>query len=94
MTVGDLVEIAGPPGVVVGRVEELRPPQELPDLPELSSGAARAVLAELEVSRVALLSYHYGAQRVVFAALESSGQWFDLRGQQLTLRRIDSPYPD
>jgi hypothetical protein len=87
---GDRVRITGARGTVHGRVEEIRKPEELPDLEHMPAGPAREVLSEIEVSRVAILSYAYGRARatLLFAALESEGRWYDLQGQELSIVRI------
>jgi hypothetical protein len=102
MKQGDRVIIFGARGTVHARVEAIRKPEELPDLPELSAGPAREVLEEIGVSRVAMLSYprprcdlpawaltqDQRDQRLIFAALECSGKWYDLAGQELAIEPI------
>ena len=80
-----LIEAPGR-GACYGRVEQLTTPAALPDLPDLPAEAARAVLAEWHVQRVALISYHAapGAE-FAFTALQIAGHWFDLQRQPLTL---------
>jgi hypothetical protein len=92
MKQGDCVRISGAAGVVNGRVEELRTPAELPELPDLSIGPVRDVLAEIECTRVAILSYAYGREhtKLIFAALECDGQWYDLRNQELTIETLEA----
>ena len=88
MKQGDRVRISGATGTVYGRVEEVKRPGDLPDVPGAAAQPAREALTEMEVSRVAMLSHPHGRQRLLFAALESGGEWYDLKGQPLAIEII------
>jgi hypothetical protein len=77
--------------VVIGRVEEMRRPDELPHLPGMSAEAARETLQEWGVSRVAIISYHTSPDsQFLFVALEVEGHWFDLKRNALEIEVIGS----
>ena len=88
------VQITGAAGTVIGRVEEIRPVAELPDLPEtgLPVGgpfAPKNILVEWGVARVAMITYHASPdQQFMFAALEIGGEWFDLQHQKLEIETV------
>lgn len=77
-------------GACIGRIEDIRQPSELPDIPDLmGADVPRTVLEEWGVTRLAMISYHnYPGQQVMFAALEIEGKWYDLRRQELTLEVV------
>ncbi len=85
------VQVSGEAGTVIGRIEEIRTIDELPEVPAGVFGdfAPTAVLRGLGVERVAYISYHASAeQQLIFAALEIRGEWFDLRHQKLELEIV------
>jgi hypothetical protein len=79
-------------GAAIGRVEDIRPPAEIPDLAGFSDRgefAPRQIMLEWGVTRVAMISYHAnGEQELMFAALEVDGEWYDLERQHLTLEVV------
>jgi hypothetical protein len=79
-------------GAVIGRVEDIRPPAEMPDLAGFSTRgefAPRQIMREWGVTRVAMISYHATReQELMFAALEVDGEWYDLQRQHLTLEVV------
>jgi hypothetical protein len=79
-------------GVAIGRVEDIRPPEEMPDLAGFSDRgefAPRQTMREWGVTRVAMISYHADReQELLFAALEVDGEWYDLQRQHLTLEVV------
>lgn len=98
LRLGDRVQVRARAGVVYGRVEAVSTTAALPDLaaaapsmrPELEGQheEARAILEEWGVSRVAMISYAPAPgrpDRLIFAALEVDGQWFDMQHQPLTI---------
>jgi hypothetical protein len=88
------VKITGAAGTVIGRVEEVRPVAEMPDLPETGlpvtgEFAPKNILVEFGVTRVAAITYHTSPeQQFMFAALEIGGEWFDLRKQKLEIETV------
>jgi hypothetical protein len=87
---GTRVRISGPPGVCVGRIEDIRAINELPPVPGFAEvKRVHVILREKGVTRLALVSYFMGPhQEVAFTAVEIAGEWFDLNGQALTLEVI------
>jgi hypothetical protein len=79
-------------GACVGRVEDIRPVEEMPDLPGFETTgefAPREILREWGVTRHASISYHMTPeQEVMFSAFEVGGEWYDLKRQKLTLEII------
>lgn len=86
------VRISGPPGVCIGRIEDIRPVAEMPDLPGFAVAgefAPHEILREWGVTRHATISYRLDSgPEVVFGALEIAGKWFDLQRQHITLEVI------
>lgn len=86
------VRISGAPGVCVGRIENIRTPDEMPDRPGFDTAgefAPRQIAIDWGVSRVALISFHPNPeQEAVFVAFEIAGEWYDLKRQPLTLEVI------
>lgn len=84
---GDAVHIEGRDTWAFGRVEDIRRPQDLPTIdgcppPEIVA----AILAEVDCTRVALISFGaVGKRRTVFAAIETPHGWRDLNGQPLAI---------
>lgn len=82
----------------IGRIEDIRPPSEVPDIPDVMAGEIpRSILEEWGVTRIAMISYHnYPGQQVMFAALEIADKWYDLKQQELTLEVVGQyewPHP-
>jgi hypothetical protein len=79
-------------GAAIGRVEDIRPPAEMPDLAGFSTQSEfvpREIMREWGVTRVAMISYHATRdQDLIFAALEVDGEWYDLQSQRLTLEVV------
>jgi hypothetical protein len=84
-------------GSVVGRIEEIRPVDQMPspielglsDVPAAGEFEPRAIMREWGVERVASISYHATANaEYLFTALEIGGEWFDLKRQRLTIEVI------
>jgi len=79
-------------GAVIGRVEDIRPPAEMPDLAGFSDRgefAPRQIMLDWGVTRVAMISYHANRELdLMFAALEVDGEWYDLQRQHLTLEVV------
>lgn len=88
------VRISGKAGIVIGRIEDLRTVDEMPDLPELGlpvagEWAPKNILRERGVERVAAISYHYTPHsEVMFWALAVGDKWYDLQGEELTLEIV------
>lgn len=84
------VRISGPPGVCVGRIEDIRGINELPPAPGFAEmKIVNAIMRDKGVTRLALVSYFMTEhQEVAFTAVEIAGEWFDLNGQALTLEVI------
>jgi hypothetical protein len=88
-TTNSRVRVTGTPGTVLGRVEEIRPVAELPDLPEVGWPAPKSILVEWGVARVAMITYHASPdQQFMFTALEIGGEWFDLQRQKLEIETV------
>ena len=80
-------------GAAIGRVEDIRPPAEIPDLAGFATRgefSPRAIMREWGVTRVAMIRYHVRPdQELMFAALEVvGGDWYDLQHQRLTLEVV------
>jgi hypothetical protein len=77
-------------GGCIGRIEDIRTPAELPDIPDgMPAELPRSVFEEWGVSRIALISYYaFPEQQYLFCALEIKGRWYDLRRQELTLEVV------
>ena len=88
------VRITGEAGTVIGRVEDVRTVDEMPDLPELGLPTAgefapRNILRECGAVHVAAISYHASPDaELMFVALEIGGEWFDLKRKKLELEVI------
>ena len=93
----DKVKISGAAGVCYGRVEDVRPVAELPELaefgfPTAGEFAPKSIMQEYGVSRVASISYHASPfGDLAFVALEISGEWFDLKHQKLEIEVVGRP---
>ena len=73
----------------IGRIEDIRPVAELPEVAAMPVEMARSVLTEWGVTRVAMISYYtYPNCQLMFAALEIGGSWFDLSRQELGLEVV------
>jgi hypothetical protein len=80
------VRISGPPGVCVGRIEDIRSIDEMPDLLEFDDVQD---LRDMGVTRVALVSYRpTDHDELTFFALEIGGDWFDRSRQALTFEVV------
>jgi hypothetical protein len=74
-------------GEAIGRIEDIRPPAEMPYLSGIEH--PRAVLEEWGVSRVAMISYYAApSSQFVFMALEIGGEWWDLKRRKLSLEVV------
>ena len=88
------VRITGEAGTVVGRVEDVRTLDEMPELTELGLPTAGEftplnILREFGVEHVAAISYHASPDaELLFCAFEIGGEWFDLKRQKLELEVI------
>lgn len=83
-----LISAEGIP-TVIGRIEDIRQPAELPDLDEMRAALPRSILEEWGVSRVAMISYYqFPGSQVMFCALEIGGSWFDLKRRELSLEVV------
>ena len=72
----------GIPGCI-GRIEDIRPIEELPDVDEMRAELPRSILAEWGVSRLAMISYYmFPDQQVMFADM---GQRFFERNIRASL---------
>jgi hypothetical protein len=82
------VRISGPPGVRVGRIEDIRPVAEMPELPgpwpDSGEFEPHQIMRDWGVTRVAAISY----DDFLFTALEIAGEWYDLKRQHLMLEVI------
>jgi hypothetical protein len=90
MVKGSRVLVFGTGSYGLGKVMELRPPDDLPDLSRLPGcppvDVIREIMRERGVTRVALISvsgYPEGSR--MFAALEIGNGWQDLHGQALVI---------
>ena len=93
LRVNTKVRISAPGvGECIGRIEDIRSVDDMPDLPGFEKEgefAPREILREWGVTRHAAISYHAGPdQDVIFAALEIDGEWYDQRQQKLTLEIV------
>lgn len=78
---------------VIGRVEDIRPPAELPDVDGMRAELPRSVLEEWGVTRLAMISYYaFPNSQVMFCALEIGGKWYDLHRKELALEVVGQ-YP-
>jgi hypothetical protein len=81
-----LIESASRGGTVLGKIEDIRSPEEIDQMPTLAPleqlDAART-LREWDIVRLAVLSYYIAPGRaLMFLALESSdGKWWDIAHQ-------------
>ena len=81
-------------GTCVGRVEEVRPVAEMPELAELGFApvgefAPKSIMQEFGIERVASISYHATpTAQFLFTAVEIGGEWFDLKRQKLTIEVV------
>jgi hypothetical protein len=80
-------------GACIGRIEDIRTPDDLPDIPgawpQTGEFSPRQIVRDWGVSRVAMISYEPTAgQELVFMALEVAGEWYDLHRQHLMLEVI------
>lgn len=93
----DKVKISGAAGVCYGRVEDVRPVAEMPDLAEFGFDTAgefapKSIMQEYGVSRVVSISYHTSPRaEFLFVALEIGGEWFDLKHQKLEIEVVGRP---
>ena len=91
MKTGERITVAGVRCTMPCRVLSIEEPASLPDLTAIAGApsivAVRAILRELEVSRVALLAYDVDddATGSTFVALESAGTWRTITGDPLTI---------
>jgi len=88
------VRISSEAGTVIGRVEDVRTVDEMPELRELGLPTAGEfaplnILREYGVQHVAMISYHAspGAE-LMFVAFEIGGEWVDLKRQKLTFEVV------
>jgi hypothetical protein len=82
-----------------GRVEDIRRPEDLPEIEgfdQAGENAPVSILREWGVTRVAVISYEPDPnQQCVFTALEIAGEWYDMRRQKLTFEVIGQyQWPD
>lgn len=79
-------------GPVIGRVEDIRPPAEVPDLAGFSDRgefAPRQIMRVWGVTRVAMICYRANPElELMFAALAVDGEWYDLERQHLTIEVV------
>lgn len=89
MKTGDRVHVrhAGSPQAVSASVEHYATPADMPAIPGAPDpDQVRAILAEQDVQRLALISYRNGLRVLAFWAFQRpDGAWFDLRGQSLVI---------
>ena len=96
---GSLVRVSSPAaGTVLGRVEDLNAPADLPDLPREfcppgTAAKTRALLVADGCRQVAAISHFHDGDRVIFIALENANGWWDLQGQQLTITEEENHDP-
>jgi hypothetical protein len=87
MKTGDLVRVIGPPGAVTGEVMDVRPREALVDVLNIDTSLVKEILAQADITKIAMISYAYGDQEVCFVAFQDSrGKWSDLQGQQLSIQ--------
>jgi hypothetical protein len=85
---GAVVRIKGETSWSVGRIEEMRKPEDLPEIVGAPSAElAAAILKEWQVTRIAIIS-HCG---LIFAALETAEGWWDLNHQALIITPVERP---
>jgi len=88
------VRISGEAGTVVGRVEEIRPVEEMPEFAELGFPTAgefapKSIMREFGIERVASISYYATPNtQYLFTAFEIGGEWYDLKRNKLTLEVV------
>src|SRR5512145_1611285 len=81
------VRISGAAGVCIGRIEDIRTIDELPEIPEQIMPTE--ILRDMGVTRIAAVSYFAtDHDEVLFFALEIGGAWFDLQRQRIALEVI------
>lgn len=84
---GDRVVISNESrGTVIGKIEDIRTPEEMRDT-GLMEPDAYELLREEGVTRTAVISYYVSpGNPLMFIAMETGGEWQDLLGQPLNLR--------
>lgn len=86
MKPGQAVTVSGIRCTMPCRVIVVAEPASLPQISaDLPVEIVRAILAELDVSRVALIAYDVGNTSYTFVALETPTGWQDLTSQRLTI---------
>lgn len=81
------VRISGAAGVCIGRIEDIRTIDELPEIPDQIMPTE--ILRDMGVTRIAAVSYFAtDHDEVLFFALEIGGAWFDLQRQRIELEVI------
>ena len=88
-SVGDRVLVAGEAGRVIGDVLAVWTPDQVSEIegaPPVEQ--VREILREFEVDLLLLIEHKHNGRDVCFFALRHPGGWRDLRGQNLTIRRI------
>jgi len=87
---GDRVLIDGPPGKVEGVVLHASTPFDMPHLgPGSASHEAHQIMHEYRVDFVALIGHRHNDREQCFFAMRHPGGWRDLRGQDLTITKIE-----
>ncbi len=74
-------------GEVIGRVEAVARPEDLPLITPFDLDTVRSILHEWEVDLVAMVSYPYGRQQLMVALLRTPAGWRDMQGQRITVER-------
>ena len=88
------VRITAEAGTAIGRVEDVRPVAEMPDLAEFGFATTgefspRSIMREFGIERVASISYHASPNaELLFTAFEIGGEWYDLKRNKLTLEVV------
>lgn len=98
---GQQIKISAPGlGKCYGRVDDVRPINQLPAIEDVdalareagytdSGAAARSILGECGASHIAIISYRMTpTQLVAFAVFAIGGEWFDRAGQPLTIEEV------
>ena len=88
MNTGARVIITAAAGTDLGTVEQIHRAADIPDMPDLPMDYIRALLADLQCTRVAWISHGHGSQKLLFAALETPTGWHDLQGNPLGIGLI------
>jgi len=87
---GDRVRIDGPPGKAEGMVLHACTPYDMPHLGAGSaSHEAHQIMHEYRVDFVALIGHRHNESEQCFFAMRHPGGWRDLRGQDLTITKIE-----